>query len=168
MKNIYNTEYDFEQAKKDYIENCENNEPSDDTIYQFINDSVNIWFDDEKANLDVMTSNGENILAVASIGRWDGRKSGYKELGNKLNDIFSVWESCDDIKIYVENGNVKGKGYHHDGINYVTFRKWASNVSDAIKEKTLNALYMGSDKASYFVKKYTKSLSQDVAKVYGW
>ena len=65
----------------------------------------------------------------------------------------------------VEDGEVKGAGYHHDGTNYYTFRevineeKWAELRDKIIAgekwtEKELNAS--------------TKSLAERVNKVYGW
>ena len=166
MKTIYTTEYDFEEAKKEYKEcNDITEEISDDRVYDFINDTVSMWYEDEKVNLNKEIDT--DILAVANMGLWNGRRTGYKELSNNLKDIFSVWESCDGLKLYVEKGNVKGTGYHHDGTNYVTFRKWKDNISDDAKDKVLSALYMGND-ATNLLKRYTRSIVKDVAKIYGW
>jgi hypothetical protein len=178
MKTIYSTEYGTleEERKnyKDYLEQCTDyNEEqintlsdNDEKVYEYINETVSMWYDDEKANLDKELDT--EIIALADIGRWNGRVKGYKELGYNLNSIFSVWESCDDIKLFAEKGNIKGIGYHHDGTNYVTFRKWKKNISDNMKEKVICAIYNQDDNADKLIKRYTRSIYKDVANIYGW
>ena len=128
--------------------------------------SYNNWFRAEQDNLSVELD--EKIIAIASMGLWNGRRNGYKELSYNLKDIFTVWDSCDDIKLYADQYNVRGEGHHHDGRNYVTFRRWANDVSDENKERTLNALYYEKDEVDKLIKRFTRSIRPDVKKIYGW
>ena len=137
-----------------------------DRFYQFVYDYYEDWIDCEKANLNVLLD--ENIIAIASVGLWNGRVRGYKELSNKLSDIFSCFLSCEESMFYAEKGNVSGKGIHHDGSNCITYRKWREKASYEMREKTLDAIRGQSNKAESLIKRYTQSIYPDVAKVYGW
>lgn len=141
-------------------------EVTDADLVNFQNDEQEMWFDSEKENLDLNIAT--DILAVASLGLWNGRRRGYRTLGNNLAEVFRVWNSCEDIKLYVEDRDVKGIGRHHDGTNYVTFRAWKKNISEAKKEELLKELYYGEDNADVLIKKYTRSIAKDVASIYGW
>ena len=171
-KIIYTTDYDYEEMEKNYIQNqlAEGVDITEDDIYNYINDSSQIWFDDEKINLDVDTDNGENIIAIADMGLWNGRRIGYKDLSTNTKDILAVRSICDYITIYYDTTDrqVKGKGVHHDGTNYVTFRKWKSNLSDNQKDKLYNAMYNGDSDYEKLLKRYTTSISKEVKKIYGW
>ena len=139
---------------------------NEDALYEHQADRHDIWCNDEMCNLD--TEINTKIIAIASVGLWNGRHTGYKELSYNLSDIFRVWDSCDYIKLSQKNGNIIGKGIHHDGTNYVTFRKWVDNVSDENKDKVLDALYDGKDNFQSLVKRYTRSIAPDIKAIYGW
>lgn len=49
-------------------------------------------------------------------------------------------------------------GYHHDGHNHCTFRMLKDDVSDEIIDRMEDALYRDTDKADYYIRKYTQSL----------
>lgn len=60
------------------------------------------------------------VLAVASLGLWHGRRTGYKLIHNaSINNIFS--SDCDSFSIYFDGDDLKGEFHHHDGTNYVTY-----------------------------------------------
>lgn len=58
------------------------------------------------------------ILAVADVGLWYGRRTGYRIYEN-LQDVF--YSECDSVKWYIQNSSLKYVGYHHDGTNYATY-----------------------------------------------
>ena len=158
-----------DELEKDYRECLElsADEAVDDTkVYSFFCERANDDFNDEMRNLGVETST--DILAIASIGRWNGRFTGYKTLGYKLNEILSVFPSCDDFKLYADRWNIRGEGSHHDGTNTVLFRRWKCNVSDLNMAKVLDALYDQKDEADSLVKRYTVSIRSEIANIYGW
>lgn len=162
-----------EELEKDYRE-CigieEGETVTDADVYAWHSENYSIYqtlyFDDEQANLNVELD--EKIIAIASMGLWDGRRNGYKELSYNLKDIFTVWQSCDDIKLYADRYDVRGEGHHHDGRNYVLFRKWADSATERNRERTLNAIYCGRPEADKLIKRYTRSIRPDVKKIYGW
>ena len=121
------------------------------------------WLDDERANLDEET--GE-IVVIADLGLWSGRVGGVKSTGKyNLNAILENHGGVDDFEVFVEGGEVKGNGYHHDGTNHYIFRevideeKWG-----VLAEKIAN----GEEWSEKELNKATKSLANRVCKVYGW
>lgn len=71
-------------------------------------------------DFDIKTKNV--IIAIADMGLWNGRKQGYKILGENIKDIFSVNE--DNNKYYCDGKDLKAVCVHHDGTNYITFREF--------------------------------------------
>ena len=117
----------------------------------------------EAGNLSQET--GE-IVIIADLGLWNGRVSGVKETGKyNLNVILEPHGDIDDFEVYVEDGEVKGTGYHHDGTNYYTFRE----VIDREKWETLrDKITAGEEYTIDELNSSTKSLAERVNKVYGW
>ena len=99
----------------------------------------------------------ENIVCIADLGLWNGRKMGYKILRPNLESIFEVPYLT---SLYVDKrGNVRGTGNHHDGTNYYLFREWKDNLSDSQKETFLNKIYY-EKVTSQDISRYTKSLGE--------
>lgn len=173
--------YDFEEYKgylieqrQDFnIEFAESEEEEVDTdvtdqeVYDFIVDSQQYDFDCEY-NYNLNVNIDEEIIAIANIGLWNGRRKGYKLLGNNLRNVFNCFESCDYIKVYSDGYNIQGQGCHHDGTNYVTYRKIRNDISEVQKENLIDAIYNNNDNADNYIKNYTRSLCKDFNAVYGW
>lgn len=184
-KVIYTTEPDFEEAGK-YIEEqvaeikatleklagenwlggalasaCEHKieELKNEEAYN----QSEFWRECEQANLSQDT--GE-IIVIANLGLWDGRRQGVKETGKyNLSAILENHGGVDDFEVYVEDGEVRGTGYHHDGTNYYTFRE----VVDAEKwEELRDKIIAGEEYTAEELDASTKSLAGRVAEVYGW
>lgn len=168
-----NYDYDFNLWKKDFKEHLEINEcenidelvNDDSDVWEFIHEMERLEWEDLYTELDITID--ENIIAIANIGRWNGRKSGYKKLSNNLKDILTVWSECDYIKIYTEKGNIKGIGAHHDGTNYITFKKWKKGITENAKGKVLNAIYSNAQNKETLITRYTRSIYSDIKKIYG-
>lgn len=138
---------------------------SDDEINEEINDWQSMDYDDQyRYNLNKELDG--KIIAIANIGLWNGRRSGYKIMGYNLNNVLDSF-SCDYIKVYADRYNVHSEASHHDGTHYVTFRMIKPNLSDEQVENFLDKLYNGTH-TSRDITKYTKSLVGEVKKVYGW
>jgi hypothetical protein len=129
-------------------------------------DCAELAYYDEKRNLDKLLDG--RVIAIASLGLWNGRKTGYKLLNNNLNSILNI--TTESFKVFVEKYNngktdVKGVYHHHDGTNYVTFR-----LIDESKniDKLCEKLYNQEDVTSAMISYYTKSLGEEVKKIYGF
>ena len=156
---------EMEQAEQDAREHLKENdfeewETTDvtDTIYE----DINMWFEDEESNLYKQLDG--RILAIASVGLWNGRKSGYKILGNNLNEVLTSSIGCDEKEIYCDAYNVYATGYHHDGRNSVEFREIRE---DRNIENLLDKIYSGQEVTRREINYYTRSLRPHIKAVYG-
>ena len=100
----------------------------------------------------------EDILVIAELGLWNGKKIGYKELSNDARDIIDRIEYSELGQIgTIENNKLIATNPHHDGTNFYSFRVWKSGISDNQKSKLLDSLYENNLDAN-LIKKYTKPL----------
>ena len=123
------------------------------------------WYSCEKENLNVDL--GVDIIAIADLGLWNGRRLGYKRLGSNLNEILTFF-GCDYVKIFAEERNIKSLAIHHDGTHCVRFRKWKDDTTEAQRERVLEAIYNQSDAAQALISRFTCSIYSDVKEIFGW
>lgn len=96
-----------------------------------------------------------NIIALASIGKWNGRCNGYKEYKN-LQDI--IYSSCDYERIYIDRyKNLCKEESHHDGSNYIVYRMWKEGLTDKQKENFLKKQY-NCKLSNQDISRYTKRI----------
>lgn len=151
-----------ESARNEYQEM--KREINDDPEYIVTDDE---WYDhcasqieDERDNLDVEVDGV--IIAFANVGRWDGRRQGYKIIGSNVRDILST--SADSAEWFGDGNNIRSSQGHHDGTNHILYRVTKDMESaDRICEKIYNREI---DEEGF--RKRTKSLYPYVAEVYGW
>ena len=148
---------------KDYIE--EQQEETGETYDEnkqmdMITDLNNDYLGDERMNLDIPIDG--KIIAIASLGLWNGTKQGYK-IYNTLPDI--LYSECDSCTWYVEGSKVLFTGHHHDGTNHVEYRVLNGNRdSDNFTSK----IYNGEEITKGMIQYYTKPLAPYIKNVYGW
>lgn len=160
---------DWRDAYAEFIEdNGYYDDPDDEyAIYQYMVEVNSLYLDDERMNLDVEVS--QPIIAIADLGLWNGRFSGYKELNSRnIKDCLDTFESCEYHEWYVDDrGDLCCKAVHHDGMNYVVYRTYRDDVTDEQIEDFLDKIYNGNI-TDDDVNAVTRSLGNEVAKVYGW
>ena len=136
---------------------------ADEKIYEecrFINE---IWFEDEKSELK-RVSEGE-VLAIADLGGWNGRCSGYKEL-KSLEEV--IYSSCDYERLYVDsNGDLRKDESHHDGDNSILYRYWKEGLTEQQKENFLTKIYHGKCTRKD-ITRYTRKAGVGIADAFGW
>ena len=137
-------------------------EQTEENVTQEIYYRIDQWFEDEILNLNKRLDG--RILAIASMGLWNGRKTGYKILGNNLNEVVSCGIGCDEKHVYCDQYNVVAEGYHHDGRNYVEFREIRE---DKDIDKLLDKIYNQEPVSRAEIRRYTKSLRPYIKKLYG-
>ena len=131
----YDLDDSFDETKKfimeEYPELCvikcedENGnityEPTDATVWDFINDDDEMVFDNlMDYDFDRIFAD-KYVLSVGSIGRWDGTFSGW-EVGT-FGEVFNnIMTDCDYLKLTDNDGDLQIECSHHDGTNYATFR----------------------------------------------
>lgn len=121
---------------------------------------VNDFLDDERGNLNKEVKGV--IIAFADVGRWDGRRQGYRILGSTINEIFSISE--DNNEWYSDGNNIRATLTHHDASHYVLYRvakdrETAERIAKQIYNREI-------DEAGF--RKRTRSLHPYVAEIYGW
>lgn len=105
------------------------------------------------------------VVAIADIGRWDGRCGGYKLL-DSIKDV--LYSSCDYVRIFVDSyGNLRKSESHHDGSNSILYRFWKDGLTEAQKENFLDRIYSGKV-TRRDITRYTSSCGKAVAEHYGW
>ena len=163
---IFTNDYwklDTNQIVEEYC-NCNDiniNELVDFEKDNIIYDEIESWYEFEKINLDIQLDN--DVIAIADLGLWNGRVSAYEILGNNLNNILNV--TGDTIEIYTENRNIRARATHHDGTNFILFRKIRDGRD--ITQLT-DRLYAGQPVSSSLLNYYTESLYPEVKTTYGW
>ena len=123
------------------------------------------YLDDERDNLDIDLPH--DIICIADIGLWDGRRIGYKiiESGNISDCLYD--DDCDYCKWYVDRYNdLRFSGAHHDGRNHYLYRE-LRDLSDKQMENFIDKLGTGK-LTRRDIRRYTTSVGVHVNKVYGW
>jgi len=124
------------------------------------------YLEDEKTNLNIDV--GEEIIIIADLGLWDGRRQAYKLL-NKTNIADCFGGTCGDYVTWFvdDRGDLNCRDCHHDGTNLYLYRAWKFGISDTQKENFLHKVYKGRATRAD-ITKYTRKIGTYVADVYGW
>ena len=143
VRTIFNddpTKFKFDEVKNTLAKEW-NEEPEsidNDDVWDRIYNEIDWTFDDEFNNLDIKTEN--DIIAIASMGLWNGRRSGYKLLNRRnLNEIM-ICGNEDYNHLYYDGFKNKktGKVIEENLSYYIELLKNNSNyelVSDKPKEE---------------------------------
>ena len=127
----------------------------------FLNET---WFDDELSEL-ARVDEGSGLVAIADVGRWNGRFSGYKGIKQLCTVMYS---SCDSERVYVDsNGDLRKEESHHDGNNSILYRYWKEGLTEEQKENFLQKIYDGKC-TSKDITRYTRKAGLGIANAYGW
>lgn len=122
------------------------------------------YLEDERVNLDINVPEG--IIAIADLGLWFGRRTGYKEVGYNINECLS--SDTDYATWYVDDlGDLACEAVHHDGTNHYIYRAWKPGVTYDQADALLNKIYYGTATRKD-ITKLTRRLGDDIAEVYGW
>lgn len=145
-----------------------NKDPEDEyAIYEYMVETNAMYLDDERINLNIEVS--RPIIAIADLGLWNGRFSGYKELNShNIKDCLNGFGSCDYHEWYVdEHGDLRCTAVHHDGRNYILYRAYRDDITDEQIEEFLDKIYDG-EATQEDIDAITRRLGDEIAKVYGW
>ena len=160
---------DWRDAYAEFLEdNGLNGDPDDEyAIYQYMVETNGLYLDDERMNLDIEIS--QPIVAIADLGLWNGRFSGYKELNSRnIKDCLNGFGSCEYHEWYLdEDGDLRCKAIHHDGVNYILYRAYRDDVSDEQIEEFQSKIYNGTATEDD-IREVTRKLGDEIANIYGW
>jgi len=150
---------DWTELREEYPDYTE--EQLTDIMY----DTNNGYLDDERSNLDIQCNS--EIIAIADIGRWNGRFAGYGIIksGNVADCLYSPH---DYAQWYVDrDGEFRSTQIHHDGSNYYYYRSFKDGVEDYERDDLLADIYDGKATQEQ-IDRLTDKLGPTIGKVYGW
>ena len=150
---------DWKELREEYPDYTE--EQLTDIMY----DTNNGYLDDERSNLDIQCNS--EIIAIADIGRWNGRFAGYGIIksGNVADCLYSPH---DYAQWYVDrDGEFRSTQIHHDGSNYYYYRSFKDGVEDDERDDLLADIYEGKATQEQ-IDRLTDKLGPTIGKVYGW
>lgn len=165
-----NMNLDVDDWREGYEEYLEINElddaPADENeLYQWMVETNDEYLYDERANLNVQLS--QPIIAIADLGLWYGRRSGYKMIdsGNIKDCLYS---DTDYTEWYVDKyGDLRADAAHHDGTNHYLYRVFKHGVTETQIENLQNKIYCGKATRAD-ITRVTRRLGDEIAKVYGF
>lgn len=143
-------------------------DPEDEyAIYNYMVETNYMYLDDERMNLDIEVS--RPIIAIADLGLWNGRFSGYKELKSyNIKDCLNGFDSCEYHEWYLdEAGDLRCTAVHHDGTNYILYRVYRDDATEEQIADLLDKIYEG-QATEEDINAVTRSLGTEIANVYGW
>lgn len=158
-------EYDFNEVKDTLAEelNKERENIDNNDVWEYIYNDIEYSYDEGLRDLNVDTE-GE-IIAIASMGLWNGKSSGYKILDkNNLKEILYCGNK-DFNHLYYDGFNVYKKASHHDDTNHIMFREVRPDVDI---EKLFDKIYNSEPISKATLNRYTRSLRRYVKQIYGW
>ena len=163
-----NISLDTDDWRDGYAEHCEINdlEYNESEIVDFMYQTNDLYLDDERANLQ--TKLDGDIIIIADLGLWYGRKPAYKILKSRnIADILSSFCGGDLFEFYGDGENIRGREIHHDGENLYLYRYFKPDLSESEKYDFLDLILRGEHTRAE-ISRYTLSLFPAVADVYGW
>lgn len=109
-------------------------------------------------------SQSNELIAIAKVGLWNGKRIAYCELGHpeNLREIIAKTNSsrgeCELGKVILnENRDIAYSMHHHDGTNYIVIRERRNNISEENWRKMRNAIYnQDIEEAEKLIAKCTK------------
>ena len=133
-------------------------------------DQINNWdWDDFCQQLQGVTTDGGIILAIADLGRWNGRFQGYRVINsNKIASCLSGIGHYDYINFHTDSvGDFKLEGVHHDGRDYITYREVKETTTDNQLDRLTQKIYDG-EATRADITRYTRGIGKKVAKALGY
>ena len=123
------------------------------------------YLNDERMNLDIQLP--REIIVIADLGLWDGRKQGYKMINSgNIKDCLS--SDCDSNEWYVDKkGDLRCIAHHHDGTNYYLYRAIKENATDYQVSRLQNRIY-NKEVTKADISRVTERLGDKIGAVYGW
>lgn len=157
----------LEYAKETLLDCYEEEEITDAMLHSFLYDDNGDMFDCEVSNLSYAGETDGEIIAIAEMGLWNGRKLGYKLLDSrKVSDCLTKITHYDFNEFYVdEHGELRSTHVHHDGTNHVLYRSLKPELTYEQVDGFTSMLYEGKE---VDIDKYTDKVGTIVSKFYGW
>ena len=129
-------------------------------------EQVNNWdWNDFEQGLQGATIEGRAILAIADLGRWNGRYQGYRVIhSSNILSCLSDAGSYDYVTFYTDKaGDFRMDGVHHDGKDYITYREVKETTTERQLDKLTQKIYDG-EATRADITRYTRGIGKKVLK----
>jgi hypothetical protein len=164
------TAYDFEWSRQMVADDSDVDvsDVTDDAVYRYIDNDICQTLYDEESNLDIPT---RRIVVFATLGLWHGMVRGSRILPEqRLSAILHA--ACRDSEEYTvyydtDDGEVKARDVHHDGVNRYVFRELVSGFPPDAEEEFVESVKSGVATMED-INRFTAQLGPRVEAVYGW
>ena len=157
----------FNLDLKDWIEDLKESYPdlTDDEYETKMWEENRECLSDHQIMLNI--SCGDDILAIGDLGRWNGRRMGYKVYeSGKISDCLST--ECEFAEWYVDReGEFKSRQANHDGTDYIYYRKFKEDADYDDRAELMDQIYRGVAKQED-IDRLTEKLGRAICAVYGW
>lgn len=153
---IWQSDFNVEDFR-DYLEEYHPEIEDDYEQFLCVAQLVDVYMDDERMNLDIPC----DIIALADLGRWNGRFKGFKLLNN-INEIFDTDREM--ACFFVEGRHLQAILSDHDGTTYITYLEIKRDAPDSFRDQ----LKYGNYPTPSQIRRYCRALGRTVRNVYGW
>lgn len=121
--------------------------------------------DDERMMVKEIPDPENGIIAIATLGLWNGTHYGYNDQLDSVSECLTY--RGDDADMYIDrNNDLIVDERHHDGSNRILYRAWKDNISETQKGNFIDKLLDG-ELTRRDVSRYTRNLGSDIKKLYG-
>ena len=145
-----------------------------DGIYDKAYDEIDMWYEDELANLKFAPFNGD-VIAVGTLERWNGSFAAYKDLdagdlGQAFRQVMGSFGGDNTFEVYYEDGSVFVSQTGHDNPTNPSLFE----IRELPEDKTFDDLEEEfgnvSDHAAFakFLMEHTSPVGYIPEKVYGF
>ena len=162
--NMYDS---IKECPEEFFPEMENEDITDDMMWNEAYDSIERWLDDEMTNCDVDVDN--HIFLIGTLERWNGAFPVHKDLGTtNIGEAFQKAMRCfggdNTFEIYVEKGKLLISQTGHDNptnpsIMEFRYMRDADSIDDFLFD------HIGTSKN---IRRNSRGLAKEVGKVYGW
>lgn len=129
-------------------------------------EQVNNWdWNDFEQGLQGTMIEGRAILAIADLGRWNGRFQGYRVIhSSNILACLSDAGSYDYVTFYTDKaGDFRMDGVHHDGKDYITYREVKETTTEGQLDRLVQKIYDG-EATRADITRYTRGIGKKVLK----
>lgn len=135
-------------------------------FYEEMVEVNNLYFEDEKCNLNIPTG---RIIEIADVGLWNGRRTGYNLLNEyNIKACLNFKQDCEYAEWWVDShNNLRSRQTHHDGTHYILYREVKPKITSDQLDNFCWKLYRGKATPKD-ITKYTRAIGKQVRNVYGW
>lgn len=163
---LWSSEIDFDAWRDDYKEDYP--DATDEEIDEMINDQN---YDDLVYEREILNINlPEPIIAIADLGLWDGRHTGYREIPGNIAKCFEVYSrSSDESTWYLDERNdLVCDDMHHDGTNHYLYRTWKKTATPQQRANFISKIVTGETITRRDITRLTERLGDAICAAHGW